>query len=279
MRAHRVPVTTEGESMQSCTVALRRHAAIGAAVAIVAASSAFGIGATAASAATTDTPPSAVPSPTDAVHPGGATPLPAPAPAAGTVTPAPDPSPTETVTPAPAAAPAPAPTPSPTTETITTTDVPAASPTATPAAAPVAWAEPSTRDEPIVLTTTAGELFAHTFTATGGDGPLEYRFDPLTEATGWSWDEQTGVLRGTATSTLASSTLFEVTATDQQHTAVQYVQVVVEPGAPVGVTFGVTGGTRRSAGRSTPTGRSGSGRPAARRTRSCPPSRSRRVRR
>lgn len=42
---------------QSCTYSLRRHAAVGAVVAIVAASSAFGIGATAASAATTDAGP------------------------------------------------------------------------------------------------------------------------------------------------------------------------------------------------------------------------------
>ncbi|MFK4483248.1 hypothetical protein [Curtobacterium sp. AB7] len=215
---------------QSCKYTLRRNAAIGAAIAIVTASSAFGIGASAASAATDET---AAPSSTTTSAPQDATtaatdtdtdaqqaaPDDAPAPTqAGTTTPATDP---ETTTPA-AAAEQPAP----------------------EASTPVTWAEPSTKDAPIVLTATAGQPFSHTFTAQGGDGPLEYLFAPVNfdatnDVNGWSWNEQTGVLSATPKSTFDGPALFLVTATDLHQTAKQYVQVDIEPGAPVGVTFGV----------------------------------------
>ena len=185
---------------QSCKYTFRRSAAIGAAIAIVTASSAFGIGASAASAATDET---AAPSTTATSAPQGTT-------AAGT-----------------------APTP------------PAAAEQAAPeSSTPVTWAEPSSKDAPIVLTVTAGQPFSHTFTAQGGDGPLEYlfnplNFDPTNDVNGWSWNEQTGVLSATPKSTFDGPALFQVTATDLHQTAVQYVQVDIEPGAPVGVTFGV----------------------------------------
>lgn len=213
---------------QSCKHTFRRSAAIGAAIAIVTASSAFGIGASAASAATDE---AAAPSTTATSAPQDATTDP---------TPTTDPAPTdETATPD---------------TTPATTTTPAADPaTTTPAAAeqpapeastPVTWAEPSTEDAPIVLTATAGQPFSHTFTAQGGDGPLEYLFNPLNlypnnDVNGWSWNEQTGVLSATPKSTFDGPALFAVTATDLHQSAVQYVQVDIEPGAPVGVTFGV----------------------------------------
>jgi len=215
---------------QSCTYTLRRTAAIGAAIAIVAASSAFGIGASAASAATDET---AAPSTTAASAPQTATtdPTPTPTPTDETATPDTTPTPTPVATTTPAADPA------------TTTSAAAEQP-APEASTPVTWADPSTEDAPIVLTATAGQPFSHTFTAQGGDGPLEYLFNPLSfypsnDPNGWSWNEQTGVLSATPKSTIDGPALFEVTATDQHQSAVQYVQVDIEPGAPVGVTFGV----------------------------------------
>jgi hypothetical protein len=247
---------------QSCKYTFRRSAAIGAAIAIVTASSAFGIGASAASAATDET---AAPSSTATSAPQDATIATAAADttAAGTDTDtAPDTAQAapdgETADPAPAPAPAPAPTEETAAPDNTPTPTPAAPPAAgtaptTPAAAeqpapeastPVTWAEPSTKDAPIVLTATAGQPFSHTFTAQGGDGPLEYLFNPLNffpnnDVNGWSWNEQTGVLSANPLSTIDGPALFEVTATDLHQTAVQYVQVDIEPGAPVGVTFGV----------------------------------------
>lgn len=215
---------------QSCTYTLRRTAAIGAAIAIVTASSAFGIGASAASAATAAT---AAPSTTLTSAPQGA---PDDAPT--------DPAPTtETAAPDSTPAPTPAGTTTPTADPGTTTLAEAEQP-APEASTPVTWAETSTEDAPIVLTATAGQPFSHTFTAQGGDGPLTYHFaptnfNPSNDANGWSWDEQTGVLSATPKSTFDGPARFEVTATDQNQTATQYVQVDIEPGAPVGVTFGV----------------------------------------
>jgi hypothetical protein len=239
---------------QSCKYTLRRNAAIGAAIAIVTASSAFGIGASAASAATDET---AAPSSTTTSAPQDAT-------TAATATTATTDSDTQQAAPDDAPAdPAPATDPAPTTETAAPDDTPAPTPagtttptadpgTTTPAAeqpapeasTPVTWAEPSTEDAPIVLTATAGQPFSHTFTAQGGDGPLEYlfapvNFDPTNDVNGWSWNEQTGVLSATPKSTIDGPALFLVTATDMHQTAKQYVQVDIEPGAPVGVTFGV----------------------------------------
>ncbi|WP_159574079.1 hypothetical protein [Curtobacterium sp. 18060] len=253
---------------QSCKYTLRRSAAIGAAIAIVTASSAFGIGASAASAATGET---AAPSTTATSAPQDATTAPDTT-AAGTDTDTETETETETTTgtdtqhgapdgapadPAPTtdsgpttetAAPDNTPTPTPASTTTPTADpgttTPAAEQPAPEASTPVTWAEPSTKDSPIVLTATAGQPFSHTFTAQGGDGPLEYLFNPLNffpnnDVNGWSWNEQTGVLSATPKSTIDGPALFEVTATDLHQTAVQYIQVDIEPGAPVGVTFGV----------------------------------------
>ena len=248
---------------QSCRYTLRRHAAIGAAVAIVAASSAFGIGATAANAAPTDTATSTSTDAPTSTGPGiatgtstsastSATPA-APSDAALADTPATDapagsaaptdtPSTAPTTTPPatttpPEQTPAPAaPTPAPATPTPTP---PAPAPT--PAAStPVTWAEPSSEAHPIVLTATAGQPFSHTFVAQGGDGPLEYLFNPHSDFDHrWKWDEKTGVLSGTPTSTIDSTVLFEVTATDLHDSAVQYVQVNVEPAAAAGVALSI----------------------------------------
>lgn len=256
---------------QSCNSTLRRNAAIGAAVAIVAASSAFGIGATAANAATADPTSSAsentgtgtgtgtsTGSSTSANGPGAtdgatapSTTVPTPAPAIDTGT--------DTAPPAPAA------------DTDTSTDTgtgsgtgtgtgatpvvdgtpapatPATSAPATPAqsaapaaATPVTWADPSSEQDPIVLTATAGQPFSHTFVAQGGDGPLEYLFNPHSnEDTGWEWNEQTGVLSGTPTSTITSTVLFEVTATDLHQSAVQYVRIEVQPAQAKGVALSI----------------------------------------
>jgi len=255
---------------QSCRYTLRRNAAIGAAVAIVTASSAFGIGAGAASADTgSETPQAAsasasAPATTtasdagaadDTEGTGGAAPDQGSAPAdesVDTTAPAADPAPAPD---GDAAAPAPA---EPAAAPGTATDTAAAQPEAAQpegaqpdvaapeAATPVTWADPSSADAPIALTATAGQPFSHTFTAQGGDGPLEYLFnpvgfDPSNDANGWTWNEHTGVLSATPRSTIDGPVRFEVTATDQHQTAVQYVEVTLEPGAPVGVTFGVTG--------------------------------------
>ena len=235
----------------SCTATVRRSAALGATVGIVAASSAFGIGATAASAAETPTPTPAVSAPaadevTQPGTPSTETPTPTPAadPDADATPDAPDtPVPDATTTPAPADPAAgdagtgtgPGTAPGGTTSgTGTNTDAqPAAAATA------VTWADPSSADAPIVLTAAAGQAFSHTFTAQGGDAPLTYRFTPSDKSSEWKWDERTGVLSGTPLSTLASSIRLTVTATDGRQQAVQYVQLVVEPGPAVGVTYSV----------------------------------------
>lgn len=263
---------------QSCSSTLRRNAAIGAAVAIVAASSAFGIGATAANAATGDPTSSAsngngngtststsTGSGTSASGPGatdGATAPSATAPSAtAPSTAAPTPAPATDTDTTPAAdtdtgsdngtgtgtTPAVAGTPTPETSTSATpapsaqsaTPAPAA-PAAPAASTPVTWADPSSEQDPIVLTATAGQPFSHTFVAQGGDGPLEYLFDPHSdEDTGWEWNEQTGVLSGTPTSTITSTVLFEVTATDLHQSAVQYVRIEVQPAEAKGVALSI----------------------------------------
>ncbi|WP_069711212.1 putative Ig domain-containing protein [Curtobacterium sp. ER1/6] len=204
---------------QSCRYTLRRHAAIGAAVAIVTASSAFGIGATAATAATAVAAPAANSTIAAPVAASAASPAAAATTSSATAA---DPADSTPETAAPAD----------TTGAGTDTAAPDADPAAT---TPITWAEPSSEAAPIVLTATAGQPFSHTFVAQGGDGPLTYRFEPRQQDTGWQWDEQTGVLSGTPTSALSSSVLFEVTATDQHRSAVQYAQVEVQPAAAAGV--------------------------------------------
>ena len=249
---------------QSCSLTLRRNAAIGAAVAIVAASSAFGIGATAATAATpgtaaaaaaaapattptTTTTPTTGPaeSPTDGAAGPGTPAAPVDGPQPGTDTGSTTPPATETPTadtssnPDSTAAHDGAPTPDTTPAAPTTASATPGRSAAAAASTPVTWAEPSSEAAPIVLSATAGQPFSHTFVAQGGDGTLTYRFEPRQQDTGWQWDEQTGVLSGTPTSTLSSSVLFAVTATDQHQSAVQYVQVEVQPAAAAGVALSI----------------------------------------
>ncbi|ROS73907.1 hypothetical protein EDF24_2914 [Curtobacterium sp. PhB130] len=135
------------------------------------------------------------------------------------------------------------PSPTPTGTSTPAVSTPGSAPAATSAPAastPVTWSEPSTPQHPIILTVTAGEPFSHTFVANGGDGPLEYLFNPLAGADGFTWDEQTGVLSGTLTS--ATSYPFDVTATDLHQSAVQHVVVEVQPAAPVQVVADVVSG-------------------------------------
>ena len=229
---------------QSCTSTFRRSAAVGAAVAIVAASSAFGIGATAAVAAPTKT--------TTTTEAGTSPNTPAPTttdPAPVTDEPASSAA-TTTESAAPTATPAPA-TPSatesaaPTPASPTATASPAAEQAAPAASTPVTWAEPSSPSAPITFTVTAGQPFSHTFKAQGGDGPLEYlfnslSFDPSNDPNGWSWNEQTGVLTAAPKSSVDGPVRFEVTATDLHQTAVQYVEITIEPAAAVALTTTVT---------------------------------------
>lgn len=222
---------------QSCTSTFRRSAAVGAAVAIVAASSAFGIGATAANAApaapATPTSNSATAEATPPVPTGSTTATAAPAGSddAGEVaapsTPTPDPTPS--AAPNPSGTTTPVATPSaPPAETATT--APAGAASATAASVPVTWSDASTPEQRIVLTATAGEPFSHTFVANGGDGPLEYLFNPYTTPNGLHWDEKTGVLSGTLTNP-ADSFDIDVAATDQYQSTTQYVRVEIQPGA------------------------------------------------
>lgn len=251
---------------QSCSSTLRRNAAIGAAVAIVAASSAFGIGATAANAATADPTSSASENTRTGTSTGTGSGTSASGPGATDGATAPS-----TTAPSTAAPSTTAPTPAPATDTDTTpaadtvtstdtgatpavdgTPTPATSAPATPAqsatpapaapaaSTPVTWADPSSEQDPIVLTATAGQPFSHTFVAQGGDGPLEYLLDPHSdEDTGWEWNEQTGVLSGTPTSTITSTVLFKVTATDLHQSAVQYVRIEVQPAEAKGVALSI----------------------------------------
>ena len=205
---------------QSCTSTVRRSAAIGAAVAIVAASSAFGIGATAAVADT--------PADTSVVQPGGATTVTTSASADETVT---DESPT------------PVPTSTPVAETPAATPA-AATPTAAEPDASLAFPEGTSADAPLVLTATAGDALSRTFTASGGSEPVMYalrgeRGKPIVGDGSFDndfhLDGTTGVLSGTAR--LATQYRFQVVATSGDQTATEYVELTVSPGKPVGVTF------------------------------------------
>ena len=221
---------------QSCTSTFRRSAAVGAAVAIVAASSAFGIGATAAvaapaetSATTEATPPSTTPdsdAPGTAADPTAPTAQPAPAPDSDSApAPAPAPAPAEPTDPTPTPHPSLAATPT----DAATTPAPDGATSAAAASVPVTWSEASSPEDRIVLQVTAGEPFSHTFVANGGDGPLEYLFNPHTTPDGLHWDEKTGVLSGTLDA--PDWIDVDVAATDQRQSATQWVRVEVQPGA------------------------------------------------
>lgn len=187
----------------------------GAAVAIVAASSAFGIGATAAVADT--------PADTGVVQPGGATTVTTSATADETVTdgsPAPVPTSTpatETPVASPAATPAPSSPPTPT-PTPPAKAAPAGAPAAEPDAS-LAFPEGTSADAPFVLTATAGDALARTSTASGGAEPVTYalRGEQGKPVVGdgsidndFHLDGTTGVLSGTAR--LATQYRFQVVA-------------------------------------------------------------------
>lgn len=116
------------------------------------------------------------------------------------------------------------------------TGTPSTGTDATSAAAPAAassvtWDQPSSPSNRIVWTVTAGSDFSHQFVAHGGDGPLEYGFNPSIgfDALKWfSWGDD-GLLRGKPT--VVGVYDFDVLATDTRNTATQYVRIVVEPGA------------------------------------------------
>ncbi|WIE73577.1 hypothetical protein [Curtobacterium sp. MCJR17_020] len=212
---------------QPCTSTTRRVAAIGAAVAIVAASSALGIGATTAVAAEGPTATStATPAATSAATPA-ATSAATPAASASPETPVPTDTPEEQpggMTPDPTPAPA----------DESETPLPAA-----PAAddgSDLAFTEPSTADSPLALTATAGTPFSHTFETTGGNGTVGYAIQDAPSAA-YSVNVETGVLSGTPTE--AGTFDFEVVALSGSTQITEYVELTVSPGAPVGVTFGV----------------------------------------
>lgn len=237
---------------QPCTSTTRRVAAIGAAVAIVAASSAFGIGATTAVAAeepvatstanpaapaaadapaAPDTPATGIPVPSDAPdeQPGGPTTDPTPAPADESETPPPAEPADDAVTPTPTP-----------TATATSTPTEAGAPADVPAAgdgSDLAFTEPSTEDAPLALTATVGTPFSHTFETTGGNGTVGYAIQDAPSAA-YSVNVETGVLSGTPTE--AGTFDFEVVALSGSTQITEYVELTVSPGAPVGVTFGVT---------------------------------------
>lgn len=241
---------TKPSTSQPCTSTTRRVAAIGAAVAIVAASSAFGIGASTAVAAeepaatstatpaaptATDAPAASAapetPVPTDAPdeQPGGTTTDPTPAPADESETPPPaapagdddtTPTPTATSTPTEAAAPA---------------DAPAAED-----GSDLAFTEPSTEDAPLALTATVGTPFSHTFETTGGNGTVGYAIQdaPASDAgpTDYSVNVETGVLSGTPST--AGTFRFEVVALSGSTQITEYVELTVSPAAkPDVITF------------------------------------------
>ncbi|WIB78820.1 putative Ig domain-containing protein [Curtobacterium sp. MCPF17_002] len=227
---------------QSCTSTFRRSAAVGAAVAIVTASSAFGLGATAAVA---DTPTSATTEATsqpstapDSDAPGAAAgstapdaqPAPAPAPAPGSDSNSnSEPDAAGTTDPTPSVTPTPDPSPAAVPADTATTPTPGGVASVDAASVPVTWSEASSPEDRIVLQATAGEPFSHTFVANGGDGPLEYLFNPHTAPDGLHWDEKTGVLSGTLNA--PDWIDVDVAATDQHQSATQWVRVEVQPGA------------------------------------------------
>ncbi|MCS6547133.1 hypothetical protein NYS50_04505 [Curtobacterium flaccumfaciens pv. flaccumfaciens] len=201
---------------QPCTSTTRRVAAIGAAVAIVTASSAFGIGAATAVAAepttatSTATPgtsaePAAPRTPATPVttvdadeRPGGPSTDPTPAPAP------------ETAAPEPTAA--------------------------AEDGSDLAFTEPSTAEDPIELTATSGTPFTRTFETTGGDGTVGYAIQDAPSSDYWV-NVDTGVLSGDPKE--AGTFRFQVVALSGSTEITQYVELTVAPGDPVGVTFGV----------------------------------------
>ncbi|MFJ7286743.1 hypothetical protein ACIQUC_00345 [Curtobacterium sp. NPDC098951] len=206
---------------QSCTAGVRRGAAIGAAVAIVTASSAFGIGASSAIADAAPTPATSATTVTTGTSAGtgGA--------AADTTSATAD----ETGTTPPASAP--------------TASAPAEDAPEQSTAAALAFPEGTTADAPLVLTATAGDTVSRTFTATGGSGTVTYAVrgpggSPVIGQgdfnADFSFDGTTGTLSGSPRYALRTYT-FQVVATSGSETAVEYVELTVEPGAPVGVTF------------------------------------------
>ncbi|QQD77284.1 hypothetical protein I8920_06015 [Curtobacterium sp. YC1] len=217
---------------QPCTSTTRRVAAIGAAVAVVAASSAFGIGATTAvaaepTAATSSATPGASAAPAGPVttvdtdeQSGG--PTIDPTPAAGPETAAPEPT-----TPAEPAAPV-AP---------TEPAAPADDPTAgAEDGSDLAFTESSTAEDPIELTATSGTPFTHAFRTTGGDGTVDYAIQDA-PSSDYRVDVDSGVLRGDPKE--AGTFRFQVVARSGSTEVTQYVALTVAPGDPVGVTFAV----------------------------------------
>ena len=211
---------------QPCTSTTRRVAAIGAAVAIVTASSAFGIG-TATAVAAEPTTATSTATPGTQAEPG--TPAESAAPVTTVDTdeqpggPSTDPTPTavpETPAPEPTAPAAPA--------------TPAA-----PAAddgSDLAFTEPSTAEDPIELTATSGTPFTRTFETTGGDGTVGYAIQDAPSSDYWV-NVDTGVLSGDPKE--AGTFRFQVVALSGSTEITQYVELTVAPGDPVGVTFGV----------------------------------------
>ncbi|MDM7891449.1 hypothetical protein [Curtobacterium caseinilyticum] len=108
----------------------------------------------------------------------------------------------------------------------------------TVAPSPLQFTEPSSPSAPLRLTATAGTPFSHRFTATGGSGPVAYAIQD-SPSEDLSVNVDTGVLTSTATEARTYS--FQVVALRGTATATEYVQLTVEPGAPVGVVTIVAG--------------------------------------
>jgi len=102
----------------------------------------------------------------------------------------------------------------------------------TVAPSPLVFTEPSSATSPLHLTATAGTPFSHRFTTTGGSGPLAYAIQDASSAD-LSVNVETGVL--TSTVTQAGTYSFEVVALRGTATATEYVELTVQPGAPIGV--------------------------------------------
>ncbi len=247
---------------QSCPRPFRRGAAIGAAVAVVTASSAFGLGATAAVADDAPTAARSVATATTVTtdtttdtRPGGTSSDPTSPPADGTVTP--DPADGSAAPDGDEASGAPVPEAGADgRETAAPTAVPspsgtAAAPADTTAAAQqragLTFTDDTSADAPLVLEATAGDTVDRTFSATGGSDAITYELrgpggEPIVGDGSfdddYALDGSTGRLSGTAR--LATSYDFQVVATSGSERAVEYVRFTVRPGAPVGVTFAVT---------------------------------------
>ncbi|MFS0730093.1 hypothetical protein ABC270_08450 [Curtobacterium sp. 1P10AnD] len=259
---------------QSCPRRLRPGAVIGAAVAVVTASSAFGIGATAAFA---DDVPTATPTATTGTtgtsvattgdQPGGPAPDTTSAHPDETTTPPHAVGPDETVAPAGTAGPDETVTPAgtaghvgvakrdepgtPGSSADPRASVPAATSPAGPAPAEqragLAFPVGTTAGAPLVLEVAAGDTVDRTFTATGGTDPVTYELrgtggEPVVGDgsfdNDYALDGATGRLSGTAR--LATTYDFQVVATSGSERAVEYVRLTVRPGVPVGVTFSVS---------------------------------------